>query len=246
MTHLHDGSIVRLLDADPDLGERLSPEARQRAGETLQVRVATIAPGPWEPPQMGPAAIGLLVIDGLMVRRVHIGPSSSAELLGPTDMLRPGDNELVPVLPDTSEWRILQETRLAVLDARITAAIGSWPELTAAVCARLLRRSRSLAYLMAAQNFTRVTDRLLAALWHMASMWGRVSARGTILPFRLTHEMLGEIIGARRPTTTQAVIALEQRGLLLRDAHRRFVLLGGPPTWTAEPADRGVRLAADG
>jgi hypothetical protein len=238
---------VRLLDADPDLGENLSLQARQQAADTLQVRVATIAPGPWEPPAMGPAAIGLLLLDGLMVRRVHIGPSSSTELLGPSDMLRPGDNELVPpVLPDTSEWRILQETRLAVLDARVTAAIGAWPELTAATCARLLRRSRSLAYLMAAQNFTRVTDRLLAALWHMASMWGRVSVRGTIVPFRLTHEMLGEVIGARRPTTTQAVISLEQRGLLYRDAQRRFVLLGGPPTWTAEPAEVGVKLAAEG
>jgi CRP-like cAMP-binding protein len=241
------GSIVRLLDADPDLGETLPAPARQRAAEMLQVRVATIAPGPWEPPNMGSAAIGLLLLDGLIVRRVHIGPSSSTELLGPTDMLRPGESELVaPVFPDSSEWRVLQQTRLAVLDARVTAAIGAWPEVTAAICARLLRRSRSLAYLMAAQNFTRVTDRLLAALWLMAGSWGRVSAQGTIVPFRLTHEMLGAIVGARRPATTQAVTALEQRGLLLRDAQRRFVLIGDPPTWTTDPADAGVTLAASG
>jgi hypothetical protein len=242
-----EGSFVRLLEADPDLGEALTPEARERATEMLQVRVATIAPGPWTPPSVGPAAIGLLVLDGLMVRRVHVGRSSSTELIGPTDMLRPGDNQVVPpVLPTVSDWRILKQTRLAVLDGGVTAAIGRWPELNVAICARLLRRSRSLAYLMAAQNFTRVTDRLLAALWHLASMWGRVTPQGTIVPFRLTHEMLGEIIGARRPTTTQAVIALEQQGQLLRDDRRRFILLGRPPSWNAETPAGGVAVASAG
>ncbi len=133
-----------------------------------------------------------------------------------------------------------------MLDGQVTAAIGRWPELTAAISARLLRRSRSLAYLMAAQNFTRVTDRLLAALWHMASMWGRVTPQGTVVPFRMTHEMLGEIIGARRPTTTQAVVALEQQGQLLRDERRRFVLLGRAPGWNAETPAGGVAQASGG
>src|SRR5260370_10808755 len=111
------GPFVRLLDADPDLGESLTPEARKRATEMLQVRVATIPPGPWAPPTIGPAAIGLLVLDGLMVRRVRVGRSSSTELIGPTDMLRPGDNQVVPpVLPTVSDWRILPETPLAVSD----------------------------------------------------------------------------------------------------------------------------------
>jgi hypothetical protein len=48
--------------------------------------------------------------------------------------------------------------------------------------------------------------------------------------------MLGEIIGARRPTTTQAVSALERRGLLLRDEKRRLVLLGAPEISLPEPA----------
>src|SRR5260370_35464335 len=106
--------------------------------------------------------------------------------------------------------------------------MGRWPDLTAAISARLLRRSRSLAYLMAAQNFTRVTDRLLAALWHMASMWGRVPPQGTVVPFRPPPQMLGGIIGVRRPTTTQAVIALEPQGKLLVDEpRRRLVARGG-------------------
>jgi CRP/FNR family transcriptional regulator, cyclic AMP receptor protein len=244
----HDASIirvVRLLEVDPDLGETLSDDARRAATDLIQVRVAPIAPGAWTPPLAGPADTGLLVLDGLMVRKVRVGTSSSTEVIGPTDLLRPGDQESLPrLLPDFTEWRVLQDCRLAVLDARVTAAIGRWPALTAAVCARFLRRSRSLAYLMAAQHFTRVTDRLLATLWHMASRWGRVTPHGTVLPFRLTHEMLGEIIGARRPTTTQAVSALERRGLLLRDEKRRLVLLGAPDISQPEPAVGEVVMAA--
>ena len=139
---------------------------------------------------------------------------------------------------------------MAVLDARVTAALGHWPELTAAMCTRFLRRSRSLGYLMAAQHFTRVADRLLVSLWHMASLWGRVTPQGTVVPFRLTHEMLAEIIGARRPTTTQAVIALEQQGLIRRDERRCFILLGEPPHAESAPApvtlSEGVALAAAG
>lgn len=229
-------SVVRLLELDPGLSEGLSPNARGMATQAVQARVVTVGTGVWNPPRIPAAAIGLMVVDGLMVRKVRIGPSSATELIGPTDVLRPGKTEgLIPLLPDFAEWRVLEKSKLAVLDARVTATIGQWPELTAAICTRFLRRSRSLSYLMAAQHFTRVSDRLLASLWHMASMWGRVTPQGTIVPFRLTHEMLGEIIGARRPTTTQAVIALEQEGLLLRDPRRHFVLLGEPPAWEAAP-----------
>jgi CRP-like cAMP-binding protein len=88
---------------------------------------------------------------------------------------------------------------------------------------------------MAAQHFVRVEDRLLATLWHLASMWGRVTPRGTLVPFRLTHAMLAGIIGAQRPTTTTAISSLEQQGRLSRDSERRYVLIGDPPDWGREP-----------
>jgi Crp-like helix-turn-helix domain len=65
--------------------------------------------------------------------------------------------------------------------------------------------------------FARVDDRLLATLWHLASMWGRVIPQGTVVPFRLTHEMLASIVGAQRPTTTVAIHSLVQQRRLARD-----------------------------
>jgi hypothetical protein len=88
---------------------------------------------------------------------------------------------------------------------------------------------------MAAQHFVRVEDRLLATLWHLASMWGRVTPEGTVVPFRLTHEMLAGIIGAQRPTTTTSIHSLMEQGRLTRDAGRRYILIGDPPDWLREP-----------
>jgi hypothetical protein len=228
-------TVVRLLEVDPDLGENMDESARAQATGAIRVRVFRVPKGPWEPPTIDHGSTGLLLLDGLMVRTLRLGPVSSAEIVGPSDIIRPWENELIPsVLPSMAEWRVLQEARVALIDGRATAMIGRWPELAAGVSGRLLRRTRSLAFMMAAQHFVRVEDRLLAALWHLASMWGKVTPEGTVVPFRLTHEMLGNIIGARRPTTTTAIRALTSQGRLARNDDRFFVLCGDPPDWSHE------------
>ena len=228
-------AVVQLLKVDPDLGEHMDPQAREQATEVIRARVFRVPKGQWEPPDIDHGSTGLLLLDGLMVRTLRLGPVSSAEVVGASDIIRPWEKHLIPsVLPATAEWRVLHEARVALIDGRATALIGRWPELSATVSGRLLRRARSLAFLMAAQQFVRVEDRLLAALWHLASMWGKVTLRGTVVPFRLTHEMLGNIIGAKRPTTTTAVRSLTSQGRLARDDDRFYVLRGDPPDWSRE------------
>jgi hypothetical protein len=201
----------------------------------VRARLFRVGKGPWQPPDIDHGATGLLVLQGLMVRRLSLGTASSCEVVGPSDIIRPWETGLIPTLvPSLTDWRVLEEARVALLDGRVTAAIGRYPELSAAISGRLLRRSRSLAFLMAAQHFIRVEDRLLATLWHLASMWGRVTAEGTVMPFRLTHEMLASIVGAQRPTTTTAIRSLTEQGLLRRDADRSYILLGDPPDWSRE------------
>jgi Crp-like helix-turn-helix domain len=105
-------------------------------------------------------------------------------------------------------------------------AVGRWVWRRGGGC-----RGRCLAYLMAARHFRQVDDALLATLWHIAGMWGKVTIGGVVLPFRFTHETLAEIIGARRPTVIVAVQALEAQARLRREKHGRWVLLGDPPEW---------------
>jgi CRP/FNR family transcriptional regulator, cyclic AMP receptor protein len=229
--------VIQLLREDPDLGEHMAPEARRQATEIVRARVFRVPRGSWDPPAIDHGSTGLLLLEGLMVRTLTLGAVSSTEVVGPTDIIRPWENDLIPsVVPGLTSWRVLEVADVALLDGRVTALVGHFPELSAAISGRLLRRARSLAYLMAAQHFVRVEDRLLASLWHLASMWGRVTPRGVVVPFRLTHEMLAGIVGAQRPTTTVAIRSLTQRGRLLRDEDRRYVLLGDPPDWRAEAA----------
>jgi CRP/FNR family transcriptional regulator, cyclic AMP receptor protein len=228
--------LVRLLEEDPDLAEHMRVEEREVAARVLVVQEATAGPGEWDPPAPDASSLGLLVLDGLLVRRLQLGSMPFAELLGPGDVLRPWEEGLAPdLLPELSRWKVLQPARFALLNRRANALIGRWPELNAAMASRILRRSRQLSYSMASQHFSRVDDRLTAALWRIALMWGRVRTNGILIPFRLSHEMLAEIICARRPSVTQAISSLERQGRIMRTPEKRLVVLGSPPTWASQP-----------
>jgi CRP/FNR family transcriptional regulator, cyclic AMP receptor protein len=225
-------SSVHLLDVDPDLAEHLSAEERAQAHELVRLDVLHVPKGRWQPPLVERGATGLLVMAGLLAGSLRLGPVSSTELVGPGDIIRPWEEDLLPSLsPALTEWRALGEVRVAIIDRRATAALGRFPELSAAVASRLVRRARCLSYLMAAQHFLRVEDRLVATLWHLAGLWGRVTPQGTVVPFHLTHDMLAGIIGAQRPTTTTALRSLADQGRIVRDERRYFVLCGDPPDW---------------
>jgi acetylornithine deacetylase/succinyl-diaminopimelate desuccinylase-like protein len=73
--------------------------------------------------------------------------------------------------------------------------------------------------------------KLLATLWHLASNWGRVTPEGVYIPFRLTHEVLGEILGAKRPSVTTAMTQLQRRGEIAIGAGGGYLLKGNPADW---------------
>jgi CRP/FNR family cyclic AMP-dependent transcriptional regulator len=101
-------------------------------------------------------------------------------------------------------------------------------------------RTRSLAFHLAVTQVTRVGERLLVVLWHLADRWGRVTPEGVALALPLTHETLGRIVGARRPAVTTALRELTQRGLVTRGAGRSWLLHGDPPS---DPRDRCAQVA---
>jgi hypothetical protein len=84
----------------------------------------------------------------------------------------------------------------------------------------------------------RVAERLLAMMWLLAESWGRVTPAGVTLPLMLTHEALGALIGARRPTVSLALAELVQRGAVVRQDGGWLLLEGfpesAPPTAPAE------------
>lgn len=182
----------------------------------------------WEPPELDPATtFALVVLDGLLGRRVRVGKGINTELLSRGDILRPWDLPTMwNMAPPEVAWRTFRRARLAVLDERITRILGRSPKLVVTFSGRLLRRARYSAYLAAIGHLTRVEERLLLTLWHLASCWGRVSPEGIVVPYRLTHAVLGEIIGAQRPSVTTAVRELEAHGQLTRRGDDCYVLTG--------------------
>lgn len=226
---------IRILDADPDLGENLPPERFEQARQALVARTEGVARGQWRPtldncPEVQ-GGIGLLVIEGVLVRRLALGHRSAAELLGPGDILRPaqdGDNEATR--PFLVSWRVIEPLMLAVLDARFTLRLARFPELNGELVGRTMERSRVLARMLAVAQMPRVDTRLLIALWHLSERWGTVTRDGRVLPSFLSHELLGWLIGARRPSVTTALGQLSTRGSVRRQPDGTWLLLEQAPT----------------
>ena len=116
---------------------------------------------------------------------------------------------------------LLSPSSFAVLDRRFAAELARWPEVTAALFDRLSERSLRLATTQAISQLTRVDRRLKALLWHLAERWGRVSGDGVVVPLALTHRILGQLVGARRPTVSTALGELAERGELTRRVARQ-------------------------
>jgi CRP/FNR family cyclic AMP-dependent transcriptional regulator len=250
-----EGEVALILREEPDLADGLSPSDRRAAIATFRARVISVSRPRWEPPELDPATTyGLMVLEGLIGRRVRIGPAVGTELLSCGDILRPWDEPtLWGMIPPELDWRVFRPTRLAVLDERITTLIGRRPQLVVNFSGRILRRARSVAYIMAISHHTRVEDKLLVTLWHLASSFGRVTPEGVVIPFRLTHEVLGEIVGAQRPSVTTAIGRLQDSAQIKRAPGGGYVLLADPADWvrvakramaSASPSTSGGTLPA--
>src|SRR4051812_39823236 len=85
---------IRLLEAQPDLAEGLSPEEEADARRHVVAVLEDVPAGRWEPTggyALDPAFIGLLLIDGTLSRDVELGGRRCSELLGPGGLLTPSD-----------------------------------------------------------------------------------------------------------------------------------------------------------
>ncbi len=237
-----DSDAIKLLEADPDLGAYLVAERRAEAAEALQVRAQSLSVGSWDVSRLrnlGGGHVGLLLLEGVLARDVIVADHVSAELLGPGDLLRPwGDPAGETLLPVDVEWWVLSPARVAVLDRSFAVRSARWPEITAALFQRQSERALRLATQQAVSQLTRVDRRLLALFWHLAERWGRVGADGVVVPLALTHRILGQLIGARRPTVSTALGELAERGELTRRSDGSWLLRGDPPASLTRPSTR--------
>lgn len=230
--NLYSSVPCHVLLEDVDLYEAVPTQARDQAAQECVARVIALRPGEWpgEEALLGPGdGIGLLILEGLLVRRVGMDGRFGAELLGPGDLLQPWQEVADALTLSLSTTRkVLAPTRIAVLDLAFAAQLTRYPQLAGQLVGRALNRSRNLSVLMAIVHHPRIDTRLHALFWHLAGRWGRMHSDGVVLPLRLTHSVLAELIAARRPTVSSALAELARRGELAA-REDGWYLLGDPP-----------------
>jgi len=230
--------LVRVLDEDPDLLGGLDPRATDLLRRRVTVPKLWIEPGPWDPPTDRDdvaGSFGLLVLDGLMIRSLHLDGRECPELVGRGDLLRPWDgNGEDSSVQTESTWTTLERTTMAVLDERFAAAVCRYPTIMSELLARSIQRSRTLAFHLAIVHIRHAETRLHMLLWHLADRWGRVTRDGVHVPLALTHERLAHLVCMRRPTASTALQRLVRAGELERRPDGTWLLTGTPPP--ARPA----------
>ncbi len=233
--------LVEVLRADPDLAIGIAPARLEEARRACLAGRAELARGPWDPATAAPPAadgFGLLLLAGFLVRRVGRGGRTGAEVVGPGDLLRPwqtvGAHASPPFEPS---WRVVAPAELAVLGAEFVDRAAPYPGVAVALVDRAMLRARQLALTMAAVQQTRVDRRLHALLWQLADRWGRIGPQGASVEVPLTHELLAELVAARRPSVTTALAALAAAGRVEHEGDR-WLLRGGPPEEIADLLQR--------
>lgn len=206
---------VRLLEADPTLAEGLTPEAELLATDELLAPLERLPKGVWKPPaEAGRGHLGFLVLEGMLMREVRVGESASVELISRGDLLRPWQED--PSSYSTASWTVLEEAELAVLEPAFARPVSRHPELVAVLVGRMMCRARNLAVHWAIANTVGLEKRILMLFRHLAERWGRVTPDGFAIPVRITHQMVADLVGARRPSATTAISSLAEAGALSR------------------------------
>jgi CRP/FNR family transcriptional regulator, cyclic AMP receptor protein len=209
---------VHVLHEDEDLAAGVAPGLLTEATDRLRARELTFGKGslPALPPRSR-LHVGLLVLDGLLVRRVGTPSGFSAELLGPGDVLRvaphPGE-DLSPQF--TTQVRGLVRGRMAILDGAFADQAGRYPPVLCTLLERSMTRAQVALVSLAIAHHPRVERRLHVVLWQLAQRFGNVTPDGIVLRVPLTHALLADLTASRRPSVTLALQQLEARGVVVR------------------------------
>lgn len=212
--------VIRLLEVEPELAADLHGEELALAKRHLVVPALHVPAGACEPGEQVAGAMAVLIIDGLLVRDGVTLARPDVELFGPGDLLDPRLFEA----GTATTWRALTPVSCALLDARVVAVARRCPAVTGRLVQRLFDGHREQHRIAAIRALPRVEERVLSLLSHQASRWGRVTPDGIALDLPVTHELLGRLVGARRPTISLAVGELREQGLLRRLPDGRWLL----------------------
>jgi CRP/FNR family transcriptional regulator, cyclic AMP receptor protein len=215
--HEQSSSTHCLLDIDTELADELDartlPAARAAAiAVTFRTEPGRLPLTKWlSRATPGP---GVLVLDGVLVVDVMVGDRVAAELVGTGDLVQPTSRTFAELLSCGIACRALTPSRVALLDGDFAKRVRFWPQIYHVLLCRAARRAASLNVQRAIAAQPRLEVRLALMLWHLAARWGKVEPGGISLPMPLTHQLMGRLVGAERPSVSHALARLSHARLV--------------------------------
>ena len=175
------------------------------------------------------------MLEGVLARDVILAGTTCTELLGEGDVLQPW----VPTREDGLvryhvRWHVLSPVRLAILDEQFARSLARWPQVMRALLERAVRRTLRMSIHQALLQLSPVETRLLVLFWHLAERWGRVTPDGISVRLRMSHELLGQLVGSRRASVTTGAAQDRRERPDVRKADGTWLLRGSPPDELAE------------
>jgi hypothetical protein len=211
--------VGRLGDLGHDLLAAIPMPERALAARLTVATRHRLPAGAWSPDDTasgGSAGHPAVLLHGVIVRDVVFGGRASGHLVGPGDILYPW-RDADATLPVHSLWTCGPDGAvIAALDQRFERVARKWPGVALAVQERLTQQLEESTLRTAIVSLPRAEQRVLALMWQLADRWGVVRPEGVVVRLQLTHELIGRLIGARRPTVSLALHALAEEGILER------------------------------
>jgi CRP/FNR family transcriptional regulator, cyclic AMP receptor protein len=235
-----------------DLREELSQYAPSlaRLGRPLSARALQLSPGTADLnlAELADESFGLLVLDGLLLVELNAGRAQIGWLVGEHDLIRPS-GMLELALTERSRWRALNRTRIAVLDRAFVLSAAAIPGLSRVLVTCATRTASWLFAKALIASSPLIEERLLLIFALFGERWGKATAEGVMIRLPLSHANLAVLCGARRPSVTLALQALQRDGVLTCRAKGTWLIRRDRPRNGAQASalavlDRSLGLAS--
>lgn len=210
-------AVQCLLDLDTDLADELDPPVLRAARAAAVVSTFRSDVGRLPVPEWLAATAtgpGVLILDGVLAVDVRVGGRIVSELIGAGDLIQPSTCLYQELLACEIGWRALVPSRFALLDAAFVRRVRFWPQIDQALLRRAALRHARLDVQRAVAAQPRLEMRLALLLWHLGTRWGKVEPGGLRLDLPLTHQLLGRLVSAERPSVSHALSRLARSELV--------------------------------
>jgi hypothetical protein len=189
------------------------PGERRLAARTLH-----LAEGPFDPREFVPNPdgwLGLLITSGQVLVEIEAGRGPTGWLVGAEDLLRPWEMDELALTAEAS-WTALGDAQIVLLDSEFARRTLGIPDVLQTL---LAKSAQSTHWLLAKSLITAtpvIEERLLLLFALIGERWGRATPEGVMIGLPLTHRVLASLVGARRPSVSTALGALDEEGLVSR------------------------------